>query len=99
MKAFRAQRRYLDVLGVRTAYHRAGCGPVLVLLHGSSPGACSELNWFRNFDALVDAGFDVLAIDQPGFGYSSVPQDHGIEFRYRHAAAVLHALEVERAVL
>ncbi|WBY02385.1 alpha/beta hydrolase [Ramlibacter tataouinensis] len=99
MTAIRAQRRYVDALGVRTAYYRAGSGPVLVLLHGSSPGACSELNWFRNFDALAEAGFDVLAFDQPGFGYSSAPQDHGVEFRYRHAVAVLQALQVGRAVL
>jgi 2-hydroxy-6-oxonona-2,4-dienedioate hydrolase len=99
MTRFQAERQYVDVLGVRTACYRKGRGRTLVLLHGSSPGASSELNWFRNFDALADAGFDVLAFDQPGFGYSGVPEDHGIEFRYRHAAALLQQLDIGRAVL
>ena len=72
----RSERKFADVLGVHTAFYRKGSGKSLVLLHGSSPGACSELNWFRNFDALAEMGFDVIAYDQPGFGYSSAPHDH-----------------------
>lgn len=95
----RCERKFANVLGVHTAFYRKGSGKSLVLLHGSSPGACSELNWFRNFDALAEMGFDVIAYDQPGFGYSSAPQDHGIEFRYAHAKAFLHMLGIARAVL
>ena len=99
MTRIRADRQFVDVLGLRTAFYRKGRGPTLVLLHGSSPGACSELNWFRNFDALADAGFDVFAFDQAGFGYTAAPEDHGVEFRYRHAAAVLQQQGIRQAVL
>lgn len=94
-----AGRRFVHAMGLQTAYYRRGTGPTVVLLHGSSPGACSELNWFRNFDALADAGFDVLAFDQAGFGHTEAPDDHGIEFRYRHALALLEQLDIRRAVL
>lgn len=94
-----ADRRFVDVHGLRTAYYRKGRGPVVVLMHGSSPGACTELNWFRNFDALAAAGFDVVGFDQAGFGYTAAPEDHGIEFRYQHAKELLKALEIDRAVL
>src|SRR5690606_37597285 len=97
----RAPRSYIEVLGIRTAYWRSGGGRgrTLVLMHGSSPGACTELNWFRNFDALADMGFDVIGFDQPGFGHSEAPSDHSIEFRYRHAEAFLRAMNVESCVL
>ena len=95
----RATVSHVDVLGVRTAYYRAGRGPTLVLLHGSSPGACSDLNWFRNFDALAAAGYDVIAYDQPGYGLSAAPEDHSIEFRYQHAQAFLDAMTIRSAVL
>ncbi len=78
----------------------AGRGPLLVLLHGSSPGACSELNWFRNFDALVRGRLrGASPLTSPGFGYSSAPRTMAIEFRYRHAEAVLQALDAGRSVL
>ncbi len=92
-------RQYADVLDIRTAYYRKGKGPTIVLLHGSSPGACSELNWFRVFDALAAQGYDVVAFDQPGFGHSEAPTDHSIEFRYRHAAAFLDSQGIDTAVL
>ncbi len=90
---------HVDVLGVRTAFYRAGSGPTLVLLHGSSPGACSDLNWFRNFNALAAVGYDVIAYDQPGYGLSAAPDDHTVEFRYQHAQAFLEALDIRSVVL
>jgi len=97
-------RVFQDVAGIRTATYRSmpasgpdghGKPPTVVLLHGAAPGACSDLNWFRNLDVLAQAGYDVVAYDQPGYGYSAVPDDHSIEFRYRHAAAFLESLGVE----
>jgi 2-hydroxy-6-oxonona-2,4-dienedioate hydrolase len=85
-------RCFVELEGVRTAYYRAGTGPTVLLLHGGAPGACSDLHWFRNFGALVAAGYEVVAFDQPGFGYSGAPPDWSLEFRYRHALAVLRWL-------
>jgi 2-hydroxy-6-oxonona-2,4-dienedioate hydrolase len=92
-------RSFVEVEGVRTAYYRRGTGPTVVLLHGGAPGACSDLHWFRNFAVLADAGFDVVAFDQPGFGHSEVPFDWALEFRYRHALEFLRSLDVESLFL
>ncbi|WAB99756.1 alpha/beta fold hydrolase [Pseudomonas putida] len=43
---------------------------VIVMLHGSGPGATSWANFNRNIDPLVDAGFRLLLIDCPGWGKS-----------------------------
>lgn len=87
--AIGSDRRIASILGVDTAYWREGRGPTVVLLHGGAPGACSDVNWHTNFDYLVEHGFDVITYDQPGFGHSSLPEDHSIDFRYRHAVAFL----------
>lgn len=98
-------RLFIEVEGIQTAYYRqmpssgTTAPRTVVLLHGGAPGACSDLNWFRNFDVLAKAGYDVIAYDQPGFGHSAVPTDPTIEFRYRHAASFLEALSIDSAHL
>jgi 2-hydroxy-6-oxonona-2,4-dienedioate hydrolase len=86
------ERSFADVEGIRTAYYRLGKGPKVVLIHGGAPGACSDLNWFRTFGALVEAGYEAIAFDQPGFGHSASPEDHSIDFRFRHANAFLKSI-------
>ncbi|KAF1043042.1 alpha/beta fold hydrolase [Xylophilus sp.] len=97
-----APRRSIRILGIETAYYRIQPAtppprprPAVVLLHGGAPGASSDLNWFRNTEALTGAGYELIAYDQPGFGHSGIPADHGIEFRYRHAVAFLQAMAPE----
>ena len=98
-------RLFIEVEGIQTAYYRqTPClGPTqagtVVLLHGGAPGACSDLNWFRNFEVLAKAGYEVIAYDQPGFGHSGVPADPTIEFRYQHAASFLKTLNIRAAHL
>lgn len=106
MIGIEATRQFVDVLGIRTAYYdkqpQRNPRPTpatVVLFHGGAPGACSDLNWFRNFDALATAGYRVVAFDQPGYGFSGIPTDHSIEFRYRHAVAFLATLGLESAHL
>lgn len=41
---------------------------VVVMLHGSGPGATGWANFNRNIDPLIDAGFRVLLINCPGWG-------------------------------
>ncbi len=43
-----------------------GDGPPVLLLHGWMFSA--DLNWFRNYDALIGAGYRVLAVDHRGHG-------------------------------
>ncbi|MGB6104312.1 MAG: alpha/beta hydrolase [Pusillimonas sp.] len=106
MTGIDAPRQFSDILGIRTAYYEkkpasdtAPSPSSVVLFHGGAPGACSDLNWFRNFDALAMAGHHVIAFDQPGYGHSAVPDDHTIEFRYRHALAFLETLGLASAHL
>ncbi|MBA3525051.1 MAG: alpha/beta fold hydrolase [Geodermatophilaceae bacterium] len=59
----------IDVRGRRIAYHRAGLGPPLVLLHG---GWSDGREWRPQLEGLSDA-FDVIAWDAPGCGGSDDP--------------------------
>lgn len=63
--------RFADVDGVRVHYHDIGQGPVLVLLHGSGPGATGWSNYSRNVAAL-SRDFRLLIPDLPGFGRSDM---------------------------
>jgi 4,5:9,10-diseco-3-hydroxy-5,9,17-trioxoandrosta-1(10),2-diene-4-oate hydrolase len=60
---------YLDLGGRRLRFVRAGSGPAVVLLHGF---ASSVYTWKDVIPALA-ASHDVVAIDFPGFGDSSIP--------------------------
>jgi 2-hydroxy-6-oxo-6-phenylhexa-2,4-dienoate hydrolase len=79
----------------------AGTGPAIVMLHGGGPGASGWSNYYRNIDALVNAGFRVLLIDSPGFNKSGeivtdVPRNL---LNARATKGVLDALEIEKAHL
>lgn len=90
--ATQIERAYVDVLGLRTFYAKAGSGTPILMIHGGSPGACSLLNWKMNIAPLADAGFSVYAFDQAGFGGTAIPKDHSMEFRVAHAMAFVEAL-------
>jgi 4,5:9,10-diseco-3-hydroxy-5,9,17-trioxoandrosta-1(10),2-diene-4-oate hydrolase len=62
---------FSNVGGVRVHYHDIGEGPVLVLLHGSGPGATGWSNYNRNVAAL-SANYRLLIPDLPGFGLSDM---------------------------
>lgn len=70
--------------------------PPIILLHGSpSQGA---RDW-RNFGPLLaDAGYEVYALDRPGFGASDkwVP-DYSIKAGARYVLAAMDGLGIERA--
>lgn len=55
--------------GIPCAYLRGGNGPLLLLVHGSGPGASSLGNWRTVLPALARR-FDVVAMDLVGFGQS-----------------------------
>jgi 2-hydroxy-6-oxonona-2,4-dienedioate hydrolase len=89
---------FVDVLGLRTFVVEAGepAAPTVLLVHGAAAGACSQINWHPNIAPLAEAGLRVIAVDQPGFGYTDDPPDWSVEWRVRHAVAALDVLGVER---
>lgn len=64
--------------------------PVVVLLHGSGPGATGWANFNRNVEPLVSAGYRVVLMDCPGWGKSDTVVCTGS--RSELNAAVLHGL-------
>ena len=88
---------YVDAAGIATRTLRAGDGPDVVFLHGTS----GHLEAFtRNIVAHVEAGFRCHAIDMLGHGYTE-GLDHPYEIPdyVAHLLAYLDAAGVERANL
>ncbi len=83
--------------GLRLHYHEAGTehATTVVMLHGGGPGAAAWSNFSRNF-AEFARRFHVIAPDQPGFGDSGKPTEHGQYFT--HSASALHELFDELGV-
>lgn len=82
-------------------FNDAGHGPTVVMLHGGGPGASGWSNYYRNLDALVNAGFRVLLIDSPGFNksgeiVSDVPRNL---LNARATKGVLDALGIQKVHL
>lgn len=77
----------------------AGSGDeVVVMFHGSGPGASGWSNFHRNVDAFVDAGFRVLLIDSPGFNKSYPIVTKSRDGAYAQATkGVLDKLGIKRA--
>jgi monooxygenase len=68
--------RYLRIAGLRVSYVDTGSGPVVLLLHGLGH---SIHGWRKNIDPLARAGYRVMAIDLPGFGFSDSPEQYSLE--------------------
>lgn len=72
------EQRMLKANGLNVSYLDEGEGPVLVMLHGSGPGATGWSNYSRNIPVL-SRNFRVICPDLPGFGASDVkPVDGSI---------------------
>lgn len=95
-----ASRETTLASGTRIHYYEAGPAeaPVVVLLHGSGPGATGWSNFSGNIPAIADAGFRVIAPDMPGWGASdavaTVEMDHD-----RDLVGLLDTLGIQRAAL
>jgi 3-oxoadipate enol-lactonase len=70
-----------------------GDGPPVLLLHGwMFP---SDLNWFRAYGPLADAGYRVLAIDHRGHGRGlRTPEPFSLPACAADAAAIVRTLEL-----
>lgn len=83
---------------VKIAYLDKGEGPVVLLLHGYASSVLS--NWIspRIVEALVDAGFRVVAPDLRGHGFSDKPHDAEAYLDHamvRDCQSLLDELQVE----
>lgn len=91
--------------GQRIHYHEAGTRspgkPSVLLLHGGGPGASGYSNFKYNYPVLAAAGHHCLAIDAPGFGYSSKSTDveYSAKFHIQQLDEFLTALEIDQVVL
>ncbi|CAB3788725.1 2-hydroxy-6-oxononadienedioate/2-hydroxy-6-oxononatrienedioate hydrolase [Paraburkholderia caffeinitolerans] len=85
-------------------YNDVGCAedPVVVMLHGSGPGATGWANYHRNIDAFAGAGYRVLLINVPGFGKSDpvvIAQGSRSEFNGQVVRAVLDQIQIDKISL
>jgi pimeloyl-ACP methyl ester carboxylesterase len=71
-------------------------GIPVVLFHGTA--AWSEL-WRHTSDALADAGFHVIALDLPPFGFSDRPGSYTRQDQAARINDVLDALKAEPAII
>jgi 2-hydroxy-6-oxonona-2,4-dienedioate hydrolase len=75
-------------------YNDIGEGEVVVMLHGSGPGASGWSNFHRNIDALANAGYRVVLVDSPGWSKSDpIVLEAGTSRTASNAAAVAGVLD------
>jgi 4,5:9,10-diseco-3-hydroxy-5,9,17-trioxoandrosta-1(10),2-diene-4-oate hydrolase len=91
--------------GLRLHYHEAGppgpqARPPVVLLHGGGPGATAWSNFGRTL-LVFSRSRHCLAVDQPGFGRSDKPAEHGQYFTFsaEALAGLLDELGIARVHL
>jgi 2-hydroxy-6-oxonona-2,4-dienedioate hydrolase len=89
--------RYVKTKDWRMHYNEAGEGPVLVLLHGSGPGASGWSNYQQNIPAL-SKHFRVLALDMIGWGGSD-PVKYTERDNAEAIIQFLDTLGIEKAAL
>lgn len=98
-----ATSKFIDVeegeVKGRIHVNDAGSGDqVVVMFHGSGPGASGWSNYHRNVDAFANAGYRVLLIDSPGFNKSCPIVTKSRDGAYAQAAkGVMDKLGIARA--
>ena len=91
---------FTSINGIRVHYQEAGdeSAPAIVLIHGF---ISSTLIWSDMFLPLADAGFRVIAIDMPGYGYSDKPPDgqYTIDWQAHTIVSLMDRLEIDTATI
>lgn len=85
---------------LRLHYNDVGQGEqVVVMLHGSGPGASGWANFHRNIEPLVNAGYRIILLDCPGWSKSDTIVSTGSrsDLNARCLKAVLDQLGIARA--
>jgi pimeloyl-ACP methyl ester carboxylesterase len=91
--------RFVTRGDIRLAVYEQGQGPAVLMLHGYPELAFS---WRAQMPALAAAGFRAIAMDQRGYGSSSVPRDvsaYTIDELVADVVAVLDALAIDQVLL
>ena len=90
--------RFSEIDGVRVHYQEAGAldAPPLILVHGF---CASTFVWSDVLLPIAEAGFRVIALDLPGFGFSEKPRagEYTIEAQARLVIGLMDRLGIERA--
>ena len=90
--------RFVAVDGLNLRYIEDGDGRAIILLHGASLGSSADV-FRRTLGPLAAAGFRAIAFDQPGFGLSDNPTDHGLAYRQQSILGLMDGLGLETAIL
>jgi 2-hydroxymuconate-semialdehyde hydrolase len=91
-----ARPRFLRVGDLRISYVDAGDGPTVLLLHGLGH---STHGWRKVIAPLAVAGYRVLAVDLPGFGYSDKPGGYSLEKYVDFVRGWLDLHDIDRAAI
>jgi len=93
------KHRIVETNGIRMHVAEQGTGPLIVLCHGFPE---SWYSWRYQFEALVQAGFHVVAPDMRGYGQTDRPEEID-KYTLLHVVGdvvgLLDALGVETAVI
>lgn len=101
----KSSSRFVDIqegdLKAKIHYNEFGAehDEVIIMLHGSGPGATSWANFSQNVEPLLSAGYRVLLLDCPGWGKSDPIVVSGSRSHVNAQATkgVMDALGIERA--
>lgn len=101
LEAAPSSGRFIEADHTKIFIQEAGArsGQPVLLIHGT--GAWSEI-WRETISPLVRAGFHVIAMDVPPFGYSEKPHGaaaYGRENQAKRILGVLDALDLRNAVV
>ena len=89
---------YVDTNGISMAVYEQGAGTPIIFLHGFPELAFS---WRFQLPALAEAGYRAIAIDQRGYGNTTVPpnvEDYRIEELMADIEGLLDALDLQSAI-
>ncbi|MFC3711220.1 alpha/beta fold hydrolase [Sphingoaurantiacus capsulatus] len=93
--------RFADTARGRIHYNEAGEGPVVIMLHGSGPGATGWSNFSPNIGPLAER-YRIILMDFPGWGQSDALDSSGEHLLVALADAVkalMDTLGIDRAAL
>lgn len=94
-------RSFIEAAEHNTAYFdTGGCGPVLILLHGSGPGVSGWTNWSPVIEDL-SSDFRVVIPDIAGFGFTEFKENtqYDIKFWVNHLISFMDEMNIQSASL